>query len=529
MTVYSTQLPGLDALNSSTVVAAISMVLLGLLLQTALAPRIDAQEPPLLKPRIPLVGHIIGFFRHQADYLRLCHNAHKTPIATLPMLTGKVYAVYDPALIAAGLKSKALSTKPQTQAVAGPLVGLGKETAELLRTDRGSALMDSTTAVISSALAGSNVAPMTAAALDRISSLLGSLAAGSPAAIPNTWMWVRSILVEATAHGLYGKVHNPFAKNPGIEQSLWDFQGDMLKLVLGIFPSIIAPAGFRAQCDLFAALSAFYGNQHDQHPSVSAFVRARATEFRSYGLSNDDISKLEILVPFAGMTNTVPTLFWFFSYVFTRPELVAQLRKEVQNNLVARLEGEEWTILTGAVVEERCPLLWACYRETLRLVVSQVSTRTVMEDTTLRGSDGRPYLLKQGTVAQLALGVSHSLEEYWGKDAAEFRPTRFLKADKLGDGPGSAKAIKAAYQPFGGGAHLCPGRQFAIAEMFAVMSALLLFFEVQPLGTKTLQMPKRGQSSLIDAVTKPAAGGKGFGVKIVRRKGFEGVKWRYEL
>ena len=35
-----------------------------------LAPsRMDPREPPLLKPRPPLIGHIIGLARHGVDYI----------------------------------------------------------------------------------------------------------------------------------------------------------------------------------------------------------------------------------------------------------------------------------------------------------------------------------------------------------------------------------------------------------------------------------------------------------------------------
>jgi hypothetical protein len=32
---------------------------------------IDQQEPPLLKPRLPLIGHIIGLMKHEATYFSI--------------------------------------------------------------------------------------------------------------------------------------------------------------------------------------------------------------------------------------------------------------------------------------------------------------------------------------------------------------------------------------------------------------------------------------------------------------------------
>jgi hypothetical protein len=52
-----------------TVVLAAAVALS--LLNRLLTPRIDPREPPVVKPRIPWIGHIIGVIRHQADYNRI--------------------------------------------------------------------------------------------------------------------------------------------------------------------------------------------------------------------------------------------------------------------------------------------------------------------------------------------------------------------------------------------------------------------------------------------------------------------------
>jgi cytochrome P450 len=164
------------------------------------------------------------------------------------------------------------------------------------------------------------------------------------------------------------------------------------------------------------------------------------------------------------------------------------------------------------------------------MTVQQIGTRTAMEDTVLRDGGGREYLLKKGNVVQMAIGVAHEMEEYWGEGVNEFRPERWLRPKgEGGDGPGSAKAMRTAFLPFGGGTHLCPGRQFAFAEMIAVMATLLLGFEVEPLEGTEWTLPSFATRSLIDAVVKPANHGEGFGMRIRGRQGWEGVRWRYEL
>jgi len=53
--------------TTTTGVVAAAVVLV-LLLPWIWTPRLDPSEPPLVKPTIPLIGHIIGLIQHQAKY-----------------------------------------------------------------------------------------------------------------------------------------------------------------------------------------------------------------------------------------------------------------------------------------------------------------------------------------------------------------------------------------------------------------------------------------------------------------------------
>ncbi|KPA43946.1 7-alpha-hydroxycholest-4-en-3-one 12-alpha-hydroxylase, partial [Fusarium langsethiae] len=102
-------------LSSSSVwtTAAIATSIALSLLNYLLTPRLDPREPPVVKPTIPWIGHILGIIRHQADYGRLVHNANPNhQIATLPMLNGKLYAVFDPSLLQSLLRNKTASFEP---------------------------------------------------------------------------------------------------------------------------------------------------------------------------------------------------------------------------------------------------------------------------------------------------------------------------------------------------------------------------------------------------------------------------------
>lgn len=53
------------------IAVAIVLALFLLLLRAKPAPHLGCREPPLLKPRVPFVGHIIGLIRHHSNYFIL--------------------------------------------------------------------------------------------------------------------------------------------------------------------------------------------------------------------------------------------------------------------------------------------------------------------------------------------------------------------------------------------------------------------------------------------------------------------------
>ena len=162
----------LDTLKTVPAAIAIAAAIAFLILHL-LTPRLDPREPPLLKPRIPLVGHILGMIRHQAQYHTNLQRASHQPIATLPMLTGKMYAVWDPYLIASGLRSKSLSTTPHTIATTPSLTQVSPETTALLSGPKGVPLVEQIMFhTIPTALKPPHVNSLTTAALSSLAEAL---------------------------------------------------------------------------------------------------------------------------------------------------------------------------------------------------------------------------------------------------------------------------------------------------------------------------------------------------------------------
>jgi len=224
------------------------------------------------------------------------------------------------------------------------------------------------------------------------------------------------------------------------------------------------------------------------------------------------------------MSNVGPTTFWLAAYIFADLRLLEQLRVEVAK--VVKRDGNDGTaVIRIADVESTCPLLVSCYRETLRVTNIFIGFREVTKDTTVIDSNGNGYLLKKGYQLQFSVNHIHHLETVWGPDAAQFRGDRFLSNDDA-----SEKAQRGAYFPFGGGIHLCPGRNFAFAEILCTMVALITGFElvgVEDGKQVPIVPPALDERDMPATVGKPLDRGQGLRARLSRREGWELATWKF--
>jgi cytochrome P450 len=299
---------------------------------------------------------------------------------------------------------------------------------------------------------------------------------------------------------------------------------------MGFLPSIVARSAYLARKKVHQVLRPYYEHKHDQGPDVSDLVKQRGALFRQWDTNVDQLSKNEISVMLAATTNTIPTMFWYFAHVWTRPGLVAELRAEVSQYLGLPSSsstkpplGTSSMTIPFSKLDASCPLLGSCYREAVRLSSQILTLRKVASDITITSPDegGRTYLLKAGNDVMIPAKVVHRKASTWGEDVEGFNPYRFLP-DPTGNKEVD-RLRKISFVPFGGGKHYCPGRHFAFAENMAVMTALLLGFELEGLDGDRLKM----ENSKMGQAAKPLPGWHGGPCVIRRREGWEHVEWRF--
>ncbi|RGP80661.1 putative phenylacetyl- ligase [Fusarium longipes] len=526
--------------SSTWTTAALAAVIALSLLNYVLTPRLDPREPPTIKPTIPWIGHILGIIRHQADYSRILHNANPNhPIATLPMLNGKLYAVFDPSLLQSLFRNKTASFEPFAVDYAKKTFGL---TQEEFRKVKAPGVYDDFTEAIHASFQTASLQQMNIHFLRSISAKLDPMSNGTMSAhtdthgkekvvngqlqVDNLYLWCRDVMSLATTKALYGDT-DPFESKPGLIEDMWCFEESVPYFLLSLFPAITMPKAYKARSTLQNVVRKWYAADHDiTDPSVSTLVRNRAGTLRRYGFTGSEIGKFEVILPNVATLNAVPTFYWLLLYILDRPDLLVRVRTEAEAlAVVANENGKRTVTLNIAEFEAKLPLLVSCYRETMRLVNQSLSMRRVLEDITVTTPEGTSYILKKGTDIQLPAGVAHYEQSVWGLDTNTFNPERFHPSYK--GSPDEERKRKAAYIPFGGGRHLCPGRNFAFAEIIGFASSLLLGFDLEAVGMAFGDMKKLGPQ-LAGGTVRPEKYGAGLGARIKTREGWENVEWKFE-
>lgn len=155
---------------------------------------------------------------------------------------------------------------------------------------------------------------------------------------------------------------------------------------------------------------------------------------------DDEVIRDELMtLLIAGHETTAVAMGWVFERLVRHPRVVARLRDGLD--------------------EPRDPYRTAVFKEALRVrpVIHNVARR-LTEPVELGG-----YRLPAGVAVLPSVGPVQNDPRFWGPDAAEFRPERWLEPDPPLN----------AWIPFGGGVRRCIGAMFAQMEVETVMAAVL--------------------------------------------------------
>ncbi|KAJ7235293.1 cytochrome P450 [Mycena haematopus] len=189
----------------------------------------------------------------------------------------------------------------------------------------------------------------------------------------------------------------------------------------------------------------------------------------------------------AGYETTSISLTWALIELARKPELQTKLREEITQ---FGTTDPTWDQLVSTL-----PYLDSVVLETLRLhpPLADTTRQAMVDDilpvsepiTTASGEVVDSIPIPKGTLVTVSIRCMNQSEVFWGPNAKEFEPDRWLT---LADDPLRAKEIQGHRHliTFLDGPRTCLGKSFALAEFKAVLSVLIRNFTLEfPDGPKT--------------------------------------------
>ncbi|KAF1966571.1 cytochrome P450 [Bimuria novae-zelandiae CBS 107.79] len=487
----------------------------------------DPREPPVLHPRVPFIGHIIGLLTEGANYYKITSTRSRHPIYALPMLSSQTYVVTSPHL--ANYIQRASSTllfEPIILPVTQRMVGFSKSTLEIFRDAEAKkagkpSFMDRMHNLLYSLMGPAEIRYQGKIVLDQISQRLHARSDGE---MP-LFEWCRELFSEVTAYAFYGP-ENPFELYPGISKEFWVWEEDMIGVMASPIGQVTHRKAYLAREKVVQKLTEYLEKGRGQ--AASPVIQARIRLHLDAGVPIEDTARSEFGMLFGTLINGSITVFWLLNHVLSRPQLVEELRAEIAKSALRIDQSTKTTSISFEALRSACPILNSVLRETLRVTAPMTSARFVTEDTVLADT----YLLRANSVVQIAGGVLHQDEEVWGPDAREFNPHRFVNTPN-GTRTGSTEAEKrsvhpAAFRGFGGGTVYCPGRHFAQIEILSLVAVLLMGWEfTQPKGEAGIRWnPPMYEKRTPIGVMKPL---RDVNVTMKRREEMRGIKWSLQM
>jgi cytochrome P450 len=174
----------------------------------------------------------------------------------------------------------------------------------------------------------------------------------------------------------------------------------------------------------------------------------------------------------AGSDTTAISLSAILYYLVKNPKTMRKLKNEIAEfESKGQCGNPEITFKES----QEMPYLQAVMKEALRLhpATGLPLWRVVPEG----GSEISGRYFPAGSVLGINTWCAHYNEDVFGSDASEFRPERWIEAEK--EDPSRLKRMDAYYMPFGLGSRTCLGRHISFLEMSKLIPRLVRHFDFE--------------------------------------------------
>ncbi|KAK8010255.1 hypothetical protein PG990_009220 [Apiospora arundinis] len=348
----------------------------------------DPREPRRISPKIPIIGHVLGFMYYGFDYIDILSQQTDEEVWSIGVLGFKMYITHVIRLTNIIQKTRTLSTRP-FWAIENRIHTNTSEEAHVIFPE-----------ILGPWLTRSKQALAPGPGIDVVSLRMAEESNREVSALlrqgeTGLLAWAKHVAVQVTSIAMFG-THHPF-RDPELVEAMWTW--DEYRPYHQIGADVLG-TGKMARAKVGDAFQEYFRNMPDD---VSLIIRERQEVLREAGLNEPDIARMQ---SFFSDTyhNILPQLYWTLYEVFSRPELLTAIRQEILSNALGDHEKTggggpqaQNRVLDLAALKMSCPLLLATYQEMQRHRHARSMSRFVVEDTLL---DGR-FLLKKGHYLQM--------------------------------------------------------------------------------------------------------------------------------
>ena len=240
------------------------------------------------------------------------------------------------------------------------------------------------------------------------------------------------------------------------------------------------PKKARKKSGIDLALEAWF---KESGQDVDSQMASMTPEFRQSAIDN------MLILLLASHDTTASTMCYCYHMLSKHPDAQGRLRKELDDVFGVGVNAAE-KMRQDPYIINKCEYMAAVIKETLRLWSPGSTIRMGRKDYFLKHPDTGELLPTEGLVSIFhtlnpviakpalsqiiwpVLSSMHRDPEFWGPDAHEFNPDRFL-------GSNAEKVIPNAYRPFEKGPRNCIGQELANVELKIALALTVREFDIR--------------------------------------------------
>lgn len=191
---------------------------------------------------------------------------------------------------------------------------------------------------------------------------------------------------------------------------------------------------------------------------MSTLIRASAEEAEPMSLSERELYGNMFLFNFAGHDTTTHTLTFALMYL----AINSQVQEWIAEEMASVSKWDDYN--TGFPQLRRCS---AVLMETLRLYTPVPVAKWTDSQAQQLSVGGKTITVPADTMVIASYAAVHTHPEYWGADALDWRPSRWIQ--DTGDGEEELMTPRrGTFIAWSEGERSCPGKKFSQAEFVAI-------------------------------------------------------------